>query len=277
MQRLATEVGIPEGVLEMVTADTDTAPAVGKAFCTDPAVRKVSFTGSTRVGKMLMKQSSETVQRLSLELGGNAVFVVFEDADIDQAAQAAVASKFRNAGQTCVCADRFLVHEAVHDEFVDKMNQKVQAMVVGDGMDPDTTMGPLITSQAVDAVAAKVDRAVQQEGAVCVTGGSRLPDLGPNFYAPTILTNVNVDDSDVWNLETFGPVAAIRSFATEEEALDIANASRVGLASYFCTKDLSRAFRFSKRYVYVVVRDISEFWWARVRVWGSSNALLFCV
>ena len=229
----------------MVTADKNTTPEVGLAFCTNPSVRKLSFTGSTAVGKKLMMQSSETVQRLSLELGGNAVLVVFEDANIDQAVQAAVAAKFRNAGQTCVCADRFLVHQAVHDEFVEKLRERVQTFVVGDGMDPSTTMGPLITSQAVSSVAEKVDEAVQG-GAVCVTGGSRLPEVGPNFYEPTILTNVD-RNSRIWNLETFGPVVAIRSFATEEEALEIANDSRTGLASYFCTNDLSRAFRFAKR------------------------------
>ena len=228
----------------MVTADTVTTPAVGREFCTNAAVRKISFTGSTAVGKTLMQQSAETVQRLSLELGGNAVFVVFADADVDQAVLAAVAAKYRNAGQTCVCADRFLVHEAVHDEFVEKLRQKVETFVVGDGMDPTTTMGPLITSTAVDRVAAKVEQAIQ-EGAVCVTGGSTLPAVGPNFYAPTILTNVDAK-SKIWGTETFGPVAPIRSFQTEEEALEIANDTRVGLASYFCTKDLSRAFRFSK-------------------------------
>ena len=145
MQQLALEAGLPSGVLELVTADTDTTPAVGQTFCTHPNVHKLSFTGSTAVGKTLMAQSSQTVQRLSLELGGNAVFVVFDDADIDQAVAAAMGAKFRNAGQTCVCADRFLVHAAVHDEFVAKLQQRVEALVVGDGMDPATTMGPLIT------------------------------------------------------------------------------------------------------------------------------------
>lgn len=228
----------------MVTADTSTTPEVGLAFCSSPNVQKVSFTGSTAVGKKLMQQSSATMQRLSLELGGNAPFVVFEDADLDQAASAAAASKYRNAGQTCVCADRFLVHEAVHDEFVDKLREKVDAFVVGDGMDPSTTLGPLISSAAVNKVAEKVKDALA-EGAVCVTGGTALPELGPQFYAPTILTNVD-PNSRIWKEESFGPVAAIRSFSTEQEALEIANDSRVGLASYFCTKDLGRAFRFSK-------------------------------
>ena len=176
---------------------------------------------------------------------GNAVFVVFEDADIDQAVQAAMAAKYRNAGQTCVCADRFLVHESVHDAFVEKLQRQVENLVVGPGMDPSTTLGPLITSTAAEGVHEKVQKTVAQ-GAVCVTGGQPLADLGANFYAPTILTNVD-ETSAIWATETFGPVAPIRSFATEAEALALANDSRVGLASYFCTKDLSRAFRFSQR------------------------------
>lgn len=245
MQQLALDVGIPEGVLEMVTADKTTTPAVGQAFCSSPQIQKLSFTGSTAVGKTLMRQSSETVQRLSLELGGNAVFCVFEDADLDQAVQAAMAAKFRNAGQTCVCADRFLIHESVLDAFVAKLQARTEALVVGPGLDPSTTMGPLITQQAVASVSQKVKDAVAN-GATCVTGGTDLSDVGPNFYAPTILTNVDPSMS-IWATETFGPVVAIGSFTSEEEALAIANDSRVGLASYFCTKDLSRAFRFSHR------------------------------
>jgi succinate-semialdehyde dehydrogenase/glutarate-semialdehyde dehydrogenase len=173
-----------------------------------------------------------------------------EDAFVDQAVDAAVASKFRNAGQTCVCSDRFLLHESVHDIFVEKLRQKVEDFVVGSGMDASTTMGPLITADAVANVAQKVKEAIA-EGATCVTGGFPLDDAGSNFYAPTILTNVD-RNSRIWSTETFGPVAAIRSFATEEEALEIANDARVGLASYFCTRDLSRVFRFSKRYVSIV-------------------------
>ena len=245
MQQLALEAGFPKGVLEMVTPDTTNTPAVGQTFCHSPNIRKLSFTGSTAVGKTLMRQSSETMQRLSLELGGNAVFMVFEDANLDQAVQAAVAAKFRNAGQTCVCADRFLVHERVHDEFVARLQDRIDAFVVGPGLDPNTTMGPLITSQAVQSVSNKVDQAVA-DGAVCVTGGTKLSDVGPNFYAPTILTHVDPSMS-IWSTETFGPVAAIKSFDSEEEAVAIANDSRVGLASYFCTQDLARAFRVSQR------------------------------
>jgi len=196
-----------------------------------------------------MKQSSDTMKRLSLELGGNAPFVVFEDADLDQAVASAMVSKFRNAGQTCVCADRFLVHSSIHDEFVKRLVEKVKGLVVGPGMDATTTMGPLILADAVERTHEKVQLAIHQDGATCVVGGTPLPALGPQFYAPTILTNVSNKDSLIWKTETFGPVVAIMTFDTEEEALEIANDCDVGLASYFCTNDLSRAFRFSERCV----------------------------
>jgi succinate-semialdehyde dehydrogenase / glutarate-semialdehyde dehydrogenase len=192
-----------------------------------------------------MKQASDTVKRVSMELGGNAVFVVFADADIDLAVNAALASKFRNAGQTCVCADRFLVNSSVHDEFVTKLAAKVRSLRVGPGIQPKTQMGPLISEAAKDSVAEKVASALD-DGAILFEESSLPDSLGPNFYPPTILTNVS-PTSDIWKTETFGPVAAIMSFETEEEALEIANDCSVGLASYFCTKDLSRAFRFSHK------------------------------
>lgn len=207
-------------------------------------MRKISFTGSTRVGKLLMKLSSDTVKRLVLELGGNAPFVVFDDANIDQAVIALMASKFRNAGQTCVCADRILLHSSIHDEFVGKLAACVKEIHVGPGMDASTTMGPLITPEAVLAVHAKIEEALGK-GASCAVGGAPMPSFGSHFYAPTVLTNVS-PDSRIWKTETFGPVAAICSFDTEEEALELANDSNVGLASYFCTRDLERAFRFDE-------------------------------
>ena len=227
------------------TTDTSSTAEVGTEFCTNPLVRKISFTGSTKVGKLLMKQSSDTVKRLSLELGGNAPFVVFEDADIDQAVAGAMASKFRNAGQTCVCSDRFLVHESVHDEFVEKLVERVKSMKVGPGLDPSTTMGPLISSDAVNNVHAKVQDALEQ-GANCLVGGTPMVDLGPQFYHPTVLIDV-AEESDIWKQESFAPVVAIIKFKSEEEALRMANDSDDGLASYFCTKDLSRAFRFASQ------------------------------
>lgn len=192
-----------------------------------------------------MKMSSDTVKKVSLELGGNAVFIVFDDADIEQAVKAAIASKFRNAGQTCVCADRFLVHESIEEEFTKQLCEKVALMKVGCGMEADTTMGPLISASAAQNVKDKVDEAIV-DGAECLQGGNLMPELGPNFYQPTVLRNVNTD-SKIWATETFGPVVAMRSFHCEEEAIELANDTRTGLASYFCTNDMARVFRVSSR------------------------------
>lgn len=181
-----------------------------------------------------------------MELGGNAPFVVFADAHLDQAVEAAIASKFRHAGQTCVCANRFLVHASIHDEFVELLRDRIEKDIrVGVGMDPSTTMGPLITADAVQQVHVKVQESIH-EGARCVTGGSLLTELGSHFYPPTVLTHVN-PKSRIWTTETFGPVAPIISFEDDDEALQLANDTRAGLASYFCTQDLSRAFRFAHR------------------------------
>lgn len=242
---LGKKAGIPNGVFELVTADRASTPGVGEEFTANPIVKKISFTGSVPVGKVLMKQSADTVKKLSLELGGNAPFIVFDDADIDIAVDAAVASKFRHAGQTCVCADRFLVHRSIHDEFVTKLVEKVGQLNVGPGMETSTTMGPLITSAAVQSVKIKVDEAIA-EGGNCLLGGSPLPDCGPNFFQATIISGVGTS-SRLWHEETFGPVAAIRMFDTEEEALELANDCSVGLASYFCSKDLSRVFRVASK------------------------------
>jgi acyl-CoA reductase-like NAD-dependent aldehyde dehydrogenase len=245
VRQLAVDAGIPGDAFQLVTCSRDATPHVGEELCTNPLVRKVSFTGSTAVGKLLMRHCSGTVKRLSLELGGNAPFVVFEDADIDQAVAAAVASKFRNAGQTCVCADRFLVHSGVHDRFVERLVERVrEQLVVGPGMDPSTTMGPLITRAAVEQVHSKVQEALEL-GARLRTGGAVIDRLGPQFYEPTVLTGVP-RHARIWATETFGPVAAIAKFDSDEEALEIANEPSVGLASYFCTRDLSRAFSFAK-------------------------------
>jgi succinate-semialdehyde dehydrogenase/glutarate-semialdehyde dehydrogenase len=226
------------------TASTETTPVVGTEFCTNPLVKKISFTGSTRVGKILMAQSSDTVKRVSMELGGNACFVVFADADLDEAVNSAMASKFRNAGQTCVASDRFLVHASIHDEFVSKFAEKMKSIRVGPGIDSETQMGPLISVGSVQSVAGKVQIALKEGATIYEQVSLSEEASGPHFYPPTILTNVSVD-SDIWKTETFGPVAAIKSFETEEEALQIANDVRVGLASYFCTNDLKRAFSFA--------------------------------
>lgn len=242
---LADRAGVPDGVFEIITADRESTAGVGTELCTNPLVKKISFTGSTPVGKLLMKLSSDTVKRLSLELGGNAPFIVFEDADIDQAVDAAMASKFRNAGQTCVCADRFLVHRSVEDEFVTKFAEKVSELRVGPGIDKATTMGPLITETAVENVKEKVAEALG-EGSECVIGGLPMTDVGPNFFQPTILRHVDTN-SRIWKSETFGPVAAVRAFDTEEEAIELANDTTTGLAAYFCSKDLSQVFRVAGR------------------------------
>ena len=243
LQVLAKRAGVPEGVFELVTADRDLTREVGDEMCTNPAVKKISFTGSTPVGKLLMKLSSDTVKRVSLELGGNAAFVVFDDADIDVAVNAAMSSKFRNAGQTCVCADRFIIHHEVEKEFVGKLTEKVKQLNVGHGLKDGVNMGPVISTLPVKNIHKKVEAAIS-DGATLVCGGSDLPDLGPNYFAPTILTNVN-PSSLIWDTETFGPVVAINTFETEDEALALANSTPSGLASYFCTRDLSRIFRFS--------------------------------
>jgi len=240
---LAKRAGVPDGVFEVVTADRDLTREVGDEMCSNPIIKKISFTGSTPVGKLLMKQSSDTLKRLSLELGGNAAFVVFEDADIDIAVNAAMASKFRNAGQTCVCADRFIIQKSVEEAFVTKLAEKVIQLNIGHGMKDEVTMGPVISTLPVKNLKEKVDEAIV-EGATCVVGGSPLPEHGPNYFAPTILTNVN-PSSLIWCSETFGPVVAVKTFDSEDEALSLANDTPTGLASYFCTTDLSRIFRFS--------------------------------
>eukprot|EP00536_Pseudo-nitzschia_multiseries_P007315 jgi/Psemu1/240136/estExt_Genewise1.C_1710029 len=246
LKNLADRAGIPNGVFELVTASTEGTPSVGTEFCTNPIVKKISFTGSTRVGKILMGQSSDTVKRASMELGGNACFVVFDDANLDEAVASAVAAKFRNGGQTCISPDRFLIHSSVHDEFVARFVEQVNAIRVGPGMNPDTNMGPLISVRAVESITGKVRAAIDEGATVAVQIPLSEEASGSHFYPPTVLTNVSTD-SDIWKTETFGPVAAIRSFETEDEALAIANDVNVGLASYFCTNDLRRAFSFANR------------------------------
>merc|ERR1712238_44172 len=244
LRNLAEKAGVPRYVFQLITADREAAPKVGSEFCRNEIVKKISFTGSTTVGKHLMKLSSSTIKRLSLELGGNAPFIVFEDADIDQAINSAVSSKFRNAGQTCVCADRFLIHSSVATRFVTGLCDKIKEIKVGPGIDVTSTMGPLISKSAVDKVAEKVAEAIS-EGGECIIGGEPL-SIGPNYFAPTVIQNVNIE-SKLWSDETFGPIAAIRTFETEEEAISLANNSTTGLASYIFTQNVSTIFRVAAR------------------------------
>lgn len=240
LAELAHRAGIPAGVVNVITALDNTAE-VGQVMTTHPKVKKVSFTGSTGVGRLLMSQSSSTIKKLSFELGGNAPFIVFEDADLNKAVQGLLASKFRNSGQTCVCANRILVHRSIYDKFVQLVLENVKAFVVGDGLDEKTTHGPLIHGRAVAKAAEHVEDAVSK-GAKLLHGGKRLPDLGPNFFDLTMLTDMK-PGMKICDEETFGPVAAFFSFDTEEEAIELANDSDVGLGGYFFSNNVNRCYR----------------------------------
>lgn len=240
LAELAHRAGIPPGVVNVITA-LDNTVKVGQVLTTNPIIKKVSFTGSTGVGKLLMNQCSSTLKKLSFELGGNAPFIVFEDADLDAAIRGLVASKFRISGQTCVCANRILVHSAVYDKFVKMVVDTVKGFVVGDGFASDTTHGPLIHGRAAQKVADHVEDAVSK-GARVLHGGKPLTDIGPNFFGITVLADMKPGMKICWE-ETFGPVAALFKFETEEEAIALANDSDVGLAGYFFSKDVSRCWR----------------------------------
>lgn len=237
---LGHRAGIPAGVVNVITALGNTAE-VGKVLTTHPIIKKVSFTGSTAVGKILMNQSSSTLKKLSFELGGNASFIVFEDADLDVAVRGLIASKFRISGQTCVCANRILVHRSVYDTFIQKVLDVVKTFEVGDGMGETTTHGPLIHGRAVAKVHDHVKDAVAH-GARVLHGGEPLTKLGPNYFGITLLADMK-PGMKVCHEETFGPVAAFFPFDTEDEAVDLANDSEVGLAGYFFSKDSSRCWR----------------------------------
>lgn len=238
---LAYEAGIPMGVISVVVGD---ARAIGGAWMDDARVRKVSFTGSTAIGKILYAQSAPTVKKLSLELGGNAPFIVFDDADIDAAVEGAMVSKYRNSGQTCVCANRFFVHRSVYDEFVQKFSAKVKQLTLGNGLAPGVNQGPLINDQACEKVRQHIEQAVAA-GATVVCGGQH-SDVGKLFFEPTILSHVPLDALCMQH-ETFGPLAPIAEFTSESELLDHINEANVGLASYFYSKDISRCLRVSQK------------------------------
>ncbi|SCK16473.1 NAD-dependent succinate-semialdehyde dehydrogenase [Vogesella sp. LIG4] len=235
---LAERAGVPRGVLNIVTGER--ASEIGGELTRHPAVRKLSFTGSTRIGKLLMEQCAGTVKKLGLELGGNAPFIVFDDADLDAAVQGALASKFRNTGQTCVCANRLLVQDGVYDAFADKLAAAVRKMQVGAAHSGDVQQGPLINEKAVAKVAEHVADAVSQ-GAKVLTGGAPHP-LGGNFYQPTVLTEVS-EHMLVAHEETFGPLAPLFRFKDEADAIRLANATEFGLAAYFYSRDVGRIWR----------------------------------
>jgi succinate-semialdehyde dehydrogenase/glutarate-semialdehyde dehydrogenase len=248
LAELAERAGIPKGVLNVVTA-SDPVP-VADAMTGSPLVRMITFTGSTEVGKILMEKAARTVKRVGMELGGNAPFIVFDDADLDKAVAGALASKFRNAGQTCVCANRILVQAGVYDAFAAKLTEAVRQLKVGPGVEAGVTVGPLINAAAVKKVEEHVADAVKH-GAQVVVGGKR-DALGGTFFEPTVLTGVTASML-VSREETFGPVAPLFKFATEAEAVHMANDTPFGLAAYFFTRDIGRCWRVAEALEYGIV------------------------
>ncbi|KAL1259785.1 hypothetical protein QQF64_010362 [Cirrhinus molitorella] len=243
LAELSVQAGIPPGVINVVTCSRAKTPAVGELLCTDPLVAKISFTGSTATGKILLRHAAGTVKRVSMELGGHAPFIVFDSADVDKAVAGAMVSKFRNAGQTCVCSNRFLVQSGIHDAFMEKLAKAMDAeLKLGHGSEPTTTQGPLINTRAAEKVESQIADAVAQ-GAVIVRGGKRLEG---SFMQPTLLSNVSTDMLCMQE-ETFGPLIPVVKFNTEQEALAIANASPVGLAGYFYSSDISQIWRVAEQ------------------------------
>ncbi len=245
---LAIRAGIPAGVVNIITADSDNSIAIGKVFCSSDIVRHISFTGSTEVGRILMAQSAPSIKKLALELGGNAPFIVFDDANIDSAVEGAMASKYRNAGQTCVCANRIYVQDAVYDEFVQKFSAKVKTLKVGNGFDEGVVQGPLIENAAVEKVERHVQDAIHKGGKVMV-GGRKLEG---QFFEPTVIAEARADMLCARE-ETFGPFAPVFRFHKEQEAIDAANNTEFGLASYFYSRDIGRIYRVSEALEYGMV------------------------
>ena len=240
MAYLAQQAGIPDGIYSVVTGDP---VAIGEEMTTNALVKKISFTGSTRVGKILMKQCADTVKKMSMELGGNAPFIVFDDADIDAAVAGAMMSKYRNSGQTCVCANRLFVQAGVYEAFTKKLAEQVRAIKVGNGLDDGVMQGPLISQAAADNAEALVADA-KDKGASVLCGGQRV-EADKNFFEPTILTHVN-NDMRVANEEIFGPIAPIFKFETDEEGIALANRTEYGLAGYFYSRDIGRVWRIAE-------------------------------
>ncbi len=247
---LGERAGIPAGVFSVVTCAGRNSGKVGTEMCTNPIVRKVTFTGSTPVGKTLMKQTADTVKKVSMELGGNAPFIVFNDADLDAAVEGAIASKYRNAGQTCVCTNRLYVQSGVYDAFLTKLTAAVRALPVGDGMKPGVLIGPLINADAVAKMEEHISDAVSK-GARIVQGGKRHV-LGGTFFEPTVVADVT-QNMMVSKDETFGPLAPVFKFEEEADAIQMANDTEFGLASYFYSKDMARIWRVSEALEYGIV------------------------
>jgi succinate-semialdehyde dehydrogenase/glutarate-semialdehyde dehydrogenase len=248
LAELAHRAGMPPGVLNVLTADSQRSIEIGKLLCSSDTVRHLSFTGSTEVGRILAAQCAPTIKKISLELGGNAPFIVFDDADIDSAVEGAMISKYRNAGQTCVCANRFYVQESVYEKFVEKFAAKAKAIRVGNGFEPGVQQGPMIDEQALEKIELHVSDALSK-GAKLVTGGQR---AGERAYQPTVLSHVT-SEMRCAREETFGPVAPVFSFKTEEEAIALANNTEFGLASYFYSRDIGRIFRVAEALEYGMV------------------------
>ncbi len=244
---LAHRAGIPKGVLNVITGD---APPIGKELTESPLVRMITFTGSTEVGKLLMRQAASTVKKVALELGGNAPFIVFDDADLDKAVTDAIASKYRNMGQTCVCANRILVQDRVYDAFAEKLTAKVKEMKVGPGDEAGVVQGPLINKAAIEKVESHVRDAVAK-GAKVLTGG-KVHALGGTFYEPTVITGATTDMLFAQE-ETFGPVAPLFRFSADEDAVEIANATPFGLAAYFHARDIGRIWRVAEKLEFGIV------------------------
>ncbi|CAG7819500.1 unnamed protein product [Allacma fusca] len=247
---LGKEAGIPDGVVNVVTSSRKNAASVGLKLCTSPLIAGISFTGSTAVGKILYKQCSGGIKRIGLELGGNAPFIVFESADVDKAVIAATASKFRNAGQTCVACNRLFVHESIQEEFTSKLKNAISGFVVGSGLNANTNIGPLINQAQLTKVSSLVDDALSK-GATAHVGGSP-HSLGKLFYQPTLLSNIN-PTMLIYSAEIFGPVATVMSFKSEEEVIEKANDTPSGLASYFFSNDIAQIWRVAKALDYGMV------------------------
>jgi succinate-semialdehyde dehydrogenase/glutarate-semialdehyde dehydrogenase len=246
--QLGLEAGLPPGVLGLVTGSAEDAPQIGQTMTGSPIVRKLGFTGSTEVGKLLMAQCAGQVKKVSLELGGNAPFIVFDDADLDEAVAGALTCKYRNSGQTCISANRILVQAPVYDEFVQRLVEGASALKVGSGLEPETRIGPLIEQQAIDKVERHVADALERGGEL-LAGGEHLGGL---FYSPTVIAGVPAEAAMACE-ETFGPVAGIARFTTEDEAIRIANDTPYGLAAYFFSRDLGRVWRASEALDYGIV------------------------